>query len=223
MASNYNPSIPTTGLLLFYDLGNLKSYPGSGTSLFDSSGNANTGTLIASPTFTSTGGGYLTFNGSTQYVTTSGNTVLLPTTGLTVSAWAYTGTADKFIVDKADSALTQGYYLAGTSAGPANFRVNTVSLAGVTNINNSTWRHIVGTWEPSSSIRIYINGVLDAITTTSIPASITNPSTDLWLARRRNGADMWNGRIGQVGVYNRALTDEEIIRSFTALRGRFGL
>jgi hypothetical protein len=46
MAISYNPRIVTDGLVLALDAGNPKSYPGSGTTWTDLSGNGNNGTLV---------------------------------------------------------------------------------------------------------------------------------------------------------------------------------
>ncbi len=45
MAYNNGPKISTTGLVLCLDPGNPKSYPGTGTTVYDLSGNQNNFTL----------------------------------------------------------------------------------------------------------------------------------------------------------------------------------
>ena len=64
MAASSGPNIITDGLVLALDAGNLKSYPGSGTSWVDLSDSGNNATLTNAPTYSN---GNLTFNGSTQY------------------------------------------------------------------------------------------------------------------------------------------------------------
>ena len=46
MGVAYNSKIVTDGLVLCLDAGNSKSYPGSGTTWTDLSGNGNNGTLV---------------------------------------------------------------------------------------------------------------------------------------------------------------------------------
>ena len=58
--------LPSEGLSLLLDAANVKSYPGSGTSWFDLSGNSNTGTLTNGPTYNSDG--YFAFDGTNDYV-----------------------------------------------------------------------------------------------------------------------------------------------------------
>jgi len=67
------PQIVTSGLVLHLDAANLKSYPGTGTTWYDRSGNlnggvVNNGTLYNGPSFSSTNMGSLVFNGTNSYV-----------------------------------------------------------------------------------------------------------------------------------------------------------
>ena len=57
------PKITDSGLVLCLDAGNPVSYPGSGTTWRDVSGQSNNGTLVGGPTFNSTNGGSLVFTG----------------------------------------------------------------------------------------------------------------------------------------------------------------
>ena len=64
MAFSRGPSIVTNGLVLALDAANHKSYPGSGTTWFDLSGNSHDGTLTGGPTFNSDNGGSIVFDGT---------------------------------------------------------------------------------------------------------------------------------------------------------------
>ena len=59
MATKYSPKIITNGLVLSLDAANNKSYPRSGTTWSDLSGNNNTGTLTNGPTFSDSNGGVI--------------------------------------------------------------------------------------------------------------------------------------------------------------------
>jgi hypothetical protein len=63
MSYNNGPKIVSDGLVLCLDAGNNKSYPSSGTSWSDLSGNNNNGTLTNGPTFTGSFGGGVVFDG----------------------------------------------------------------------------------------------------------------------------------------------------------------
>ena len=77
--------IVTDGLVLNLDAGNPQSYPGSGTTWTDLSGNGNNGTLLNGVGYDSDNGGSLVFDGSNDYVTTPlfGDS----TTNRTFSVW----------------------------------------------------------------------------------------------------------------------------------------
>jgi len=84
------PNISTSGLVLALDAANTKSYPGSGTTWTDMSGNNNNGTLTNGPTFNSANGGSIVFDGSNDFVTLGNQSVLGFTNGIfSVEAWVY--------------------------------------------------------------------------------------------------------------------------------------
>ena len=86
------PQIVTSGLVMYLDAGNTKSYPGTGTTWYDRAGNlnggvVNNGALINSPTFDSGNKGSLVFNGINQYVTCGNATILQTFSQITLNTW----------------------------------------------------------------------------------------------------------------------------------------
>lgn len=223
MAAYAGPEIVTNGLVLALDAGNTQSYPGSGTAWTDISPNRLSGTLTNGPTFSSDNKGAIVFDGVNDFIDFTSDANLLPTTGLSVSAWFKTSVADMWLVGKTSISTSNGYLLAGTGVGGITFQVNGINATSTASITNNSWIYIVGTWTPSTSILLYRNGSLIVTNTTSIPASITEPSYTVEVGRRPNGPDYWNGSIAQVSIYNRALSAAEIQQNFNALRGRFGI
>ena len=63
MTTLINPNVPVSGLILQLDAQNTKSYPGTGTTWYDTSGNNNNFTINASA-YNSSGPKYMDFNGS---------------------------------------------------------------------------------------------------------------------------------------------------------------
>ena len=61
MSLNHSPAIVTDGLVLCLDAGNSRSYPKSGTTWTDLKG-SNNGTLLNSPTFSSSNRGEIVFD-----------------------------------------------------------------------------------------------------------------------------------------------------------------
>ena len=88
------PAIVTGGLVLNLDAGNPSSYPGSGTTWTDLSGNGNHGTLFNSPTFTSSSnGGNLLFDVSSKYVSLTPTLLPIGTSDRTIIAFVKTPTS----------------------------------------------------------------------------------------------------------------------------------
>jgi hypothetical protein len=93
MGVAYNTSIVTNGLVLALDAANTKSYPGSGTTWTDLSGNNNTGTLTNTPTYSSANSGSIVFNGTNNNATVNSNaTIPTGASARTVSIWFLTNT-----------------------------------------------------------------------------------------------------------------------------------
>ena len=63
MALYHSPLVVTDGLVLYVDAANRKSYPGSGTTVYDLSGYGNNGTLINGVTFNTSGVGCFRLDG----------------------------------------------------------------------------------------------------------------------------------------------------------------
>jgi hypothetical protein len=78
----------TTGLVLYYDVNNASSYPGSGTNLTDLSTSALNSTLTNGPTFSSNNGGTIVFDGTNDYTTRAANSAFNFGTGdFTIEMW----------------------------------------------------------------------------------------------------------------------------------------
>jgi hypothetical protein len=73
-------------------------------------------------------------------------------------------------------------------------------------------------------MRIYINGVLDYETTSSIPADVYSTSIDSYIGGSPNYGSgyYFEGKIDLVQQYNRALTATEQLNNYNAVKSRFG-
>ena len=110
MAVNNNPKISTNGLVLCLDLANVRSYPGSGTTVNDLSGNGKTFSLYPDATgYSSTYPNRFVFDGSRAVyktdanVTTSSSSTLVmvmyttDTTGLLLSGVSVNGSGGFYV------------------------------------------------------------------------------------------------------------------------------
>ena len=83
MAVGYNPRIVTDGLVFCVDVANVKSYPGSGTDLYDLSGNGYNGTMTD---VTITSDGHMSFDGQNP-----GSAVAFPESNISKDPSLYLG------------------------------------------------------------------------------------------------------------------------------------
>jgi hypothetical protein len=239
MSINGGPDTVESGIVLALDAGNSKSYPGSGTTWTDLSGNSNNGTLINSPTYSSTNGGNLTFNGSTQYADTA--VKLFTTQQFAISLWckvnSYTGGYCSGIVSNSL------YTIFGTTAGPYQGYTNTFS-AGVqsgasanaigtvrqSNLSTSAWYHYCAVYDGSQAsnstrLLLYLNGILQTLAYDgTVPATPYNNNSNTRIGYGPGGNyPYFNGLVSNIDYYNRALSATEVIQNYTALRGRYDL
>lgn len=231
MGVGYNPKIVTSGLVLALDAANIKSYPGSGTTWTDLSGNGNNGTLTNGPTFDSGNSGIINFvAASTQYVSVTDSASLSLTTA-TVETWVKFSTLNTRIIfcGKGDgvSNPTTEYWLEKTAGNKFSvcFSVGTPALnhpLNDTSVVANTWYHIVGTFD-GSNVRGYVNGVQDS-SVGSLYGNIVDTSINYSVGKLGTYPALYhNGSIAVNKIYNRALTAAEIQQNFNALRGRFGI
>jgi chitodextrinase len=192
---------------------------GTGTTVADSSGNGNTGTIVGA-TWTNNGkyGSALSFNGSSSYVDLGNSASLGGTGSMTWSAWINAAASlpdDGMIVAKSDS--SSGWQLkTSQDSGPSTFGVAITSGSRIQRYSNTiralnTWYHVAGVYDASAkTLSIYVNGVLDnGAPSGVVPASQVSSSVNANIGRRSGGL-YFNGLIDEVRIYNRALSQAEI-------------
>jgi len=230
------PGIVTTGLVLNLDAGNSASYPGSGTTWTDLSGNGNTGTLTNGPTYSSADGGSIVFDGTNDCVVVPYNSNLNPS-NVSISAWfkrtsviSYSQFAGLPISNTAWNSpyVSYGFEFIGTSSSlalilgfsPSAFAYTTAPATA--SLAVGVWVNAVGTYDGSNS-KIYINGSL--ITSNAETRTLRTVSGKFTLGKETESLSNYSfaGNISNTIVYNRALTAAEVTQNFNALRGRYGL
>lgn len=242
MAFHYSPKIVTDGLILCLDAGNIKSYPLGGTAWSDISKMENNGVLTNGATFSSSNNGVITFDGIDDCVllpqSTSNQTVGNYSFSLWVS-FSNTMTSShnsNYMLMEAQNTLLGGtdnylYMLSNSTVSGTNGRIgfqtfNPLSVLYTTTNNwiGGQWYNIVCTYDISNSKQsIYINGVLENFTT--IASCYFNTNTYFTLGSYTSPPRTWffNGRIGRFDVYNKTLSDGEILQNYNATKTRFGL
>jgi hypothetical protein len=241
MAYQNGPKIVTNGLVLCLDAGNPKSYPGSGTSWVDLSGNGNNGTLTNGPTFSSTNGGNIFFDGTNDYVRVSSTSIIPGSSSFTFNIWLnYSisgGAIFRDIVNNRDSGPNYAGFLfttyEGTGVNNGKIRVQ-LNTSAATNSYYSTGRAIATGTPKCASVVVnresnllifYVDGTFDASFSISGVGNIssTSPFDIGWDQRFANPQAYFLGTIYSSQVYNRALSAAEILQNYNATKGRFKL
>ena len=227
----YGPQIVTDGLVLHLDAGNRKSYPLSGNTIYDLSGNGNNGTFGAStaaPTFSGDNGGFLIFDGSNDYINffapnlgTIASVEMWVNLGASYSGKMFFGWAG---YDVWCNAGRLGYNTSNSDV--YGISSETVSSLGL--VNN--WRHYI--FEMRSDVsytnnKIYINTVSQTLSQQQGGENSSYRNFNSGNGRisgwRNDYSYSINMNCASFKVYNRALTTKEITQNYTALKGRFGL
>jgi hypothetical protein len=229
-------AIVTDGLVLWLDAANPRSYdyPYIGTTWRDLSGNNNTGTLINGPTYNSSNGGSIVFDGVDDYVNITNQIQFERTNPFTLAAWANSTNVNNNQIINNENASYRGYQLGISNNGTPYFFIRSVvttSYIGLTTqlvLSTNQWYYIVGTYDGSSNAnggKIYINGIsvdINIVGNNLTTTTISNETT--WIGRRRPATTgPFVGRIPQVQIYNRALSQQEVLQNFNATRARFGI
>ena len=193
----------------------------------DYSGQANHGTIYgATPVRLPSGLWCLDFDGTDDRVRIAEAPSIEITGNIAVMCWVKidaTVTGNPVMIGKFDTVtpVVMSYYLNYSSAtGIANFYSggtaagNNASIA----VSTGTWLHIVGIYDGAT--KIFVNGELKATATTPL-APKASPGSNLFIGIREDLTDDFLGLIGEVRIYNRALTPLEIQNNFIQTRWRY--
>ena len=210
-----NGSFTTSGLILNLDAGNASSYPGSGTTWYDLSGNSNNFTIEGTLTFSSLTG-FSGFNSTTRIYRSSFPTNLKTSqggNGCTTIVWAKNnGVSGKWqkLIGNGDEQNYIDIYL----------RLD----------NGKYWS------EDGSSLfvndnqsygqNVFYGGTGDWImfgSTNSNGGTTTNPTDAFGIGMEGDLANdyPWNGNIAVVLIYNRVLSGTEIVNIYNYYAPRF--
>lgn len=191
---------------------------GSGTTVADRSGYANTGT-ISGAIWSNQGkfGSALSFDGADDWVTVADSPSLDLTTGMTLEAWVYptanTGWRTVVLKEQMDY-LVYGLFASSDTNQPAVEVCigGCVTVTGPSPLPLNTWTHLATTYD-GSLVGLYVNGIQVASRMTS--GSLLTSTNPLRIGGDSLWGDYFQGRIDEVRIYNRALTATEIQADMT--------
>lgn len=233
MPSSAGPDIIQNGLVLALDASDRNSYPTTGTSWFDLSGNGNTGTLTNGPTFNTGSLGNIVFDGVDDY-TNLGTSINFSDyiNGFTIGFWVKilnTAQTSRYLFSKRNTAGTDNQFsivygyvantfeLYGGASGGASQNIRTNSQISVNDTNWHFLYYTVGTTTTG-----YLDGIIRF--TNTYPSLTFISSTNNNLLSTFNAAGFYgNLSIANMVLYNRILSASEILQNYNATRTKFGL
>jgi hypothetical protein len=244
MAANIEyENIVTSGSVLNLDAGFVGSYPTTASNWYDISGNANNCTLVNGPTYTTSGSGGIKFDAIDDYATIPDSNSL-DLTELTISLWFNRGSILTLTNSDGENFFLKGvstndeYCPAVTLLGPTGggryawvSQPLGVSYAYIQPPSQvlfaNQWYNLVFTHVSTNTPIPYLNGVKQTDWTVSNPTNPLLPNT--WGATicgdqyRFTKRATFNGIMSIVQLYNRALSETEVLQNWNSLKGRFGL
>lgn len=185
----------------------------SGTTIVDASGRGNNGTISgATRNAAGKSGAGIDFDGINDFITVNDAPSLDLTTGMTLEAWVRPTVSTAWrtvILKERPGQLTYALYSSTDTNRPSGhvFIGGDREVRGSSQLPVNTWTHLATTYN-GSAIVIYVNGVVAGTAArTGLISTSNNPL-------RIGGNAVWNeyyqGRIDEVRVYNRSLTQAEI-------------
>ena len=227
----------------FVDASDSSSYPGTGTTWSDLSGNGYDQTLVNSPTFNSGSINYFNFDGSNDYAQNgNGLQVFGASDAYTTEVWMRltSSSSIRAIIGKRQSSNSaNGWVIAfrgGTpyngllwrSTSPSGF-IDVVFSTNQTSTLLNTWRLLTCVKNSDGSFVVYINGVATASQAAShsslsnLAFDMNNSSAALALSRYGTSTSFeFSGGIGQAKIHSEALTASAALASFNADKTKYG-
>jgi hypothetical protein len=149
-------------------------------------------------------------------------TELQITSNLSISIWVKQTTVQDAIVICKDSAgagtrswsLWTNAYQASNVAQFLVFRSDNTAcfVDSTTRVDDGNWHHIICTYEPSTAVKIYIDGQLEGTNTVDVPSSIPNTSANViigeWYAA---GSFEFPGNISNAAIFDSTLTKDQVL------------
>jgi len=220
-----NAPIVTDGLVFYVDAGNDNSYPGSGDTWLDliggNDGSFNNMDDVNNPSnnYDSANGGSIVFDGTDEEVTTTFNNAL---GDFTACAW-FKSTGLNIYERVLDKSYANGFWI-GRSSNNANqwgggIKQGQSPFGIFITLSDGDWHYIVSR-RSGSTHTILGDGITNTVSQTLGTDLLNTNLLRIGHSDQPNGDEL-EGNIGLVKIYNRALTDAEILQNYNALKNRF--
>ena len=224
------PGIITSGLTVNLDANDGTSYPGTGTTWFDISGNGYDSTLYNGPVFNSGTPDYFQFDGVNDYGDLPTGTFGSNTGDFTYGGWINPTTSgtEQICMIRGQDGLG-GWSLMLNLRPDNKLRVSAVAdgaevqAAAPTVATTGVWVQVYGVWKSGSSHKLYINGALITNTSTTRTTLRTSSPGSWEYGRFRASLILpWKGQISTINLYHRELSDVEILENYNNTKSIYG-
>jgi hypothetical protein len=223
------PALPS-GIIMYYDAGNPASYPGTGTTITDLSGNGYTATMNVNNGYSSSDGGYWTFNGNNGVSITGG------TLSQTLTEWSMwsaiyktqDGFYDGIMFERTGPGNANGLGFFG-STGRLNVLANNgteiTAAAGASDVVLNNWTLVAGGVDNTTWFRQVYKSGTQYYSSGSKSAGSSNFNDPIVLGQdRETGTDRtMAGRIAVSIMWNRKLSQAEVTQVNDYFKSRYGI
>jgi hypothetical protein len=213
-------------LILNLDPGFTPSYPKNGSTIYDVA-LGNNGSLLNSPSYSSSNGGVLIADGTDDSIQVTYNFSQHST--ITISFFANSAYNNESMVWSLGS-NGPDWYIKEDTMGYNSYGADTYGLS-TSQINNlglrNNWKMLTMTYTQNSAVannKVYVNGIQQS---TSQQLGTTNAMS---FGNQINFVSAFNNSgynlistIGSILVYNRELLASEVLQNYNATKSRFGL
>jgi len=205
--------VSTEGAVGEHMVGWWKLDDGSGTVAKDSGPDSHDGNLTNGPMWiTDSGKASLEFNGAGQYVSL-GSILQGSYSEISVACWIKSSTFNSQTVLQRDDWNNSGGVNLCVENSHAEFGHAEAKVVSHSSLADNQWHHLVGTMSQGDSgagyvYNIYVDGKLS--NTTAFPVGLTAASNGWAIGAEFNGSFCFQGMIGDVRIYDRALSADEV-------------
>ena len=220
MGISAGPNSISDSLAFHIDPANPRSYAGVGTVIYDLSGNGKTSYFTNGAFYQNYQKGVVLVDGNNDYISTP---IFNLTSPVTVSAWVKNVIGEGGVMGAAGPGIGYGngellfyfsgksIYIQGANSGGKYYQFPQLNL--------NEWVHLTMTRDVGNNMRVYLNG----IGSTSNPQSHSNTIQMNQIGRYSSFTNQYNakGSIGEVKIYNRALSASEVLQNYNATKKRY--
>lgn len=221
MGAYSGPEIVNDGLILYVDAANTRSYSGSGTAVSDLSSNNFDSTTTGNLSTTIDPVTVFDFDGvDDRILTNSANTYTSQQVSVELfvkvnghgnwndfvgNGWSFNGWL---------MFASEAVWSFGIAQNSSQYR------AQIAHNNETEWTHLIGTYDGSTNVRLYLNGELVDTRTNAPNNSALHTTYNINIG---NLSEPGTYKIGYVRVYDRSLTDAEVAQNYNATKTRYNL